>query len=684
MYAKRTGNFGGMLPRLDTRLLPDQGAAVAQNVILTSGVFQPIYDALRLQTFADTDAVKTIYRMYSAGADYWLRWTEDVNVARSPIAGDTSFRVGFTSDAFEPRVTNLALATGSSPYPAAWYALGVFAPTTAPTITPSGGSGAQETRAYIYTFVTQDGEESAPCPASNVATGYVTGTWTLSAIQGAPANTYTISNVTYSGGQLRLTCTTTFGLRAGEYVTLSALQTNLNNSYQVAEVTSTTEFRITMATPGTITDTTGAATRDASHNLTSMVQRFYRTVTTDSGTDYYYLSERAASSSNYTDAVTTLGEPCPTVGWEQPPSDLHGLCVHPSGAWVGFSGNELCFSEPYANYAWPQEYRLTTDYPIVGIGVFGQAVIVATEGTPYVASGVEPSVMAMQKVDEPWPCLAKRGMVTTTGGVAYPTTQGLALIGLSGPQLITKAAYTYKEWSPLDPSSFIAAFYSNRYYTYYHILDGDTEGMLVIDFSENLPVTTSTKLPTAIYTDAGTGKLYFVEGNSLYEWEGDTGRRMPSEWRSKTFVLPPPASLGAAKIDCTFAMSAQQIADAEAAAASATAENAVLLADAGTYVQWHVRAGTGDAPLGAIRDQAIGLIGVRGSNLQNLPSASWEEVQFTLYKDGLAVYSVRVENNKVFRLPALGKYDNYQWAVSSNIDISAVIVGDTPLSLRTA
>ena len=88
---------------------------------------------------------------------------------------------------------------------------------------------------------------------------------------------------------------------------------------------------------------------------------------------------------------------CPTFNlgivnseWVAPPSDLKGLVAMPNGIMAGFSGNNICFSEPFFPHAWPIRYRLATNFSIVSMGRYGQTLIVTTKGFPYAVVGARP------------------------------------------------------------------------------------------------------------------------------------------------------------------------------------------------------------------------------------------------------------------------------------------------------
>src|SRR5665811_1003907 len=118
----------------------------------------------------------------------------------------------------------------------------------------------------------------------------------------------------------------------------------------------------------------------------------------------------ATTSTSDSVADANLGIICPSfingiVGssFDPPPSDMIGLIALPNGIMAGFSGNILCFCEPYKPWAWPVRYRLATVYPIVSLGVYGQTLIVTTNGFPYAVRGVRPDSMSCLLYTSPSP-----------------------------------------------------------------------------------------------------------------------------------------------------------------------------------------------------------------------------------------------------------------------------------------
>ena len=165
--------FGGIAPKLSERKLPDGVAITANNVRLESGDLDPLKVHL---TDGDaeikTGVVKSIY-LYN---NTWFSWLTDVDAIASPVAQDQYDRVYFTGDG-KPKVTSNLIATGVGPDPQAAYDLGVPNPEQAPIVQSVDGVDPDpdnfvddETRFYVYTYVTEYGEEGAPSPVSNVAT----------------------------------------------------------------------------------------------------------------------------------------------------------------------------------------------------------------------------------------------------------------------------------------------------------------------------------------------------------------------------------------------------------------------------------------------------------------------------------------------------------------------------------
>jgi hypothetical protein len=143
--------------------------------------------------------------------------------------------------------------------------------------------------------------------------------------------------------------------------------------------------------------------------------RVYRSNVGTQDAAYQFVKDvLVADEMSYVDMVASedLGEVCPTFGWVEPPYRwdnssaqeikppkgddpfLRGLVAMPNGVLAGYIDNYVAFCDPYHPYAWPVDYQITTDTPIVGLGVFGQSLFVGTMGNPYVISGADSASMS--------------------------------------------------------------------------------------------------------------------------------------------------------------------------------------------------------------------------------------------------------------------------------------------------
>lgn len=182
MVAMRFENFGGMLPRLSNQLLPENMAAYVSNANLKSGELRGLRAPLQIHEFAGPDSYQRAARVPVPGDDpYWQAFrSKNADFYPSPITNDLYDRYLWLDDNGPGQPSTLMqnsfarMQAGDPAFP-----LGVEpAPMTGPTVTPAGGVGVAETRAYLYTYVNLFDEEGQPS-AATTATGKVDDTWTI-------------------------------------------------------------------------------------------------------------------------------------------------------------------------------------------------------------------------------------------------------------------------------------------------------------------------------------------------------------------------------------------------------------------------------------------------------------------------------------------------------------------------
>jgi len=393
--------------------------------------------------------------------------------------------------------------------------------------------------------------------------------------------------------------------------------------------------------------------------------RIYRVATGVSGSAYLFVAEVVinTSSPQYNDGILqgALAEALQTTGWLPPPSDLIGLTLMGNGIMAGFAGNELYFSEPFLPYAWPDEYRLTTDYQIVGIGSFGNSLVVVTEGFPYIVTGTTPEQMSLDKLSYRHPGIAKRTIISVAGGVIWASPSGLFYVGDAGNRLLTDEHYTRNEWSALVPENSFAAFYDMRYVAFMPSVNK----AIVYSIPEKRLTRFDAEMD-ALFSDIKGDRLYFANDeagvNTVFEFNAG-GTRETYTYKSKMFTLNNRVAITAGKVyaDYEAGLSDEELAELETERAAIIASNIALLIDTG----------------GGMSDHALNEVDMNGDNLQDIPEAPQAvSFVFRLYNGaGDLLFEKQVINNKPFRIKALNKYVEYQIEVSGQFPIQMVKIG---------
>lgn len=682
--ALRFQGFAGMAPRIDRRFLKDNQAQEATNCRVTSGAI----DALRepgVKFDPGVGELMSIFRMVGAnGAEKWLAWGRDVDVQRGSVAGDLLQRIYWTGDG-EPRTSTYAdVFSGAGPYPGGvgsiQYVLGTFAPSTAPTVGATGGSGPNVTLSFVYTFVSARGEESQPSPAGTFTAPANATSWDISGMDAAPANTYAISAASWAGGLLTVTVGSTRGLRGGETLTHTDLAPGaINGAFPVAAVLSPTQYTIAMVDPGAITDAVGTATRGAPHNFgAGAFKRIYATVTSAAGAAEFRLwadnvgVATATHSAAYSAVAIASATLLPSIDWAMPPSGMRGLYSMPNGIMVGFVGNEVCFSEAYLPHTWPVKYRQSVPSTIVGIGGFGTTLVIGTTAMPHTITGVEPVTMGggASRIEQSWPCLSKRGMASSNFGVIYPTTLGLVAIGPGGADIVTRSLYTEEEWRVLNPSSFVAATIDALYAAGFTGADGVTRQAILFNRAEFSDLLKANLSVDEFWADNTNGRLYCARNGLIAQWDDPDAPKMAFDWWSKEVLLAPPTNFAAAKIDADFVTTPDQLAAAIAANAALALVNQALI-DTDLYE-------------GAYGLLPIGEIEIGGELLTEPFAVFYESLQFQIYANNMLKFAKTVTNSRSFKLPSGYKNDATSIRIAGNVRVRGVVLGTSVADLRQA
>lgn len=558
-YFKQTV-FGGVAPILDARLLPENYAEIAENVVIESGKIDTIKgdlslpsDTVTLEGHSNAPLTKSIFKyFYETDATHpdgeehidelWLQWREaDISAVQGPVPADATGRVYWTGEG-SPRISWSAMlqtksfvtATLTGVFPRKSFVLGVPQPSgiiSNLVRTYSGGNTNTQPPAgedpqlvsYAICYVTVDGREGPPLYSGTVEVH---------------------SNVT----QVEIVHQRLFS--------------------------------------GVISDNT--PNDGLSHDNYLGKIRVYRSNTGSQDTQYQFLKDVEMSSLGTgpvffpPNVVTSiiddnpqsfLSEVMPSADWVGPPDTdttlypegpLKSLMAVGQGVMAGFTGKRLCFSEPFLPHAWPVKYRITIQDEIVEIARTNNGIVALTKGQPYFVTGTDPSAMASVKVDFSQACVYKNSVVEIGDTIFYAAPDGLcAITGTSG-QVVTKDLISTKDWndnylhmSDYSTARFMAFNYEGKYVAFHWNGAGQQpiKGFIFdprADAISRFVTLDRAYFPAGGYEDPTDSNVYLIRGVSVAKLFGGVfpdPLRYQYTYKTRTYIAEKPTSMGWLSVD---------------------------------------------------------------------------------------------------------------------------------------
>lgn len=618
--------FSGIAPRIAPRLLPATLAQEALDVKLWSGELRPHYADEILQYIPSN--IQSIYRYKWKNKTYnWLMWPYETRVAKGPVYDDENNRIYFMnptgfyvtdSSLLEDRDYTNGLDESGTPY----YTAGIPRAGYGAMFVSGSGSGDIEARSYIVCYVRQWPDGTIDVGKSSEP--YVT-SWDAAArrtIDVRPGQTVKISVGTISDTDIAKT-----GVNK-VYIYRSEVTSSGQALYSYVD-----QFDIN---PSHVTNNPNA--------------------TWNTGGWYEYLDKKAN---------TQLGEACPSIYWDPPVDGLKGLVSLQNGLFAAYKDSTVYVSDWNAPHAWPYEHTVTIDYPIVGLGSFGNTIVVCTEAAPVLIVVQDPTNPTVKAVQENCPCVSADSIVNTRNGVIFASQNGLVLINSTSPTFITEKLLTQDEWLPLHPESLKGAFLNNTYYGFFtnptekaagFIFDLDSYTYSTVYnsiISSGLAFTTQPA--KVIYNDIEQSQLYVcypLENGTQYSlcsFASDSRINKSFRWRSKVNVSPQGLfNLSAARVMMT--------------SQSSQKENEHI---------WEGKL-TGSSLAARVMDGEP-INGWCKTNELELADAT----VFNYYVDGELKYSREVKDSKPFRLPSGFRGETIEVEVKSNAYIHSITLASS-------
>lgn len=500
MAVLRIQGFSGRIPATGDRALPDNFAVDAMNTWLYGqelrGMRPPTdviaigsgtREVLRVpkRTIGGDPAFPTVIPPPSyLGDSVWLQFQDpNTDILKGQLIEDQFERYYFCSPTVGPMFNTYArLVAGQTPFK-----LGVVAPTPgtadAPVVgTVTGGAAPVVTRAYVYTWANEFGEESAPS-WPDTGSGNANGTWPITNIKAPP----------------------TLGADYPAYTKKFLYRTITGASGQ------TTYYRVTEIPLATTTYSDDGATM----------------------TD-------AILAGNLMLASTSWAMPPEDLqGWIAMPNGfLIGFDKPDPVTKAG--GNNIYMSEAYHWHAWPAEYKQATETPVVGLGVIGTTCVVCTEGYPTAIIGSTPATCSFTKSTTGEPCLSRGSIVSTPTGVIYASQNGLISVGSEGIVNVTQQMITKDDWrTQYTPDRLRAVRYLNGYLALQDIPGAsNNRGFFVDPSALKVALTEFTNFDDVLNfnNDFWSGEVFAIKSGQIMLWDPDgSDDLMPVRWLSKEF-----------------------------------------------------------------------------------------------------------------------------------------------------
>lgn len=619
--------FSGIAPRIAPRLLPATLAQEALDVKLWSGELRPHYADEILQYIPSN--IQSIYRYKWKNQTYnWLGWAKSVNVAKGPVYDDENNRIYLmVNDGTGFLVTDSSLLKDRDYWDGLEgkaYAVAIPKPGQSDIWVSGGtGSGDIESRSYVYCYVRQ----------------WADGTIDVGKSSGPLKNISDRSRYTVD-------------VRPGQVVDMSIVDPIAHANGIGAGINKIYIYRSEVTSAGqalySYVDQFDVNTNRVTNNPAAVW-------VADGG--YYKYSDSKPN--------TSLGEACPSIYWDAPVDGLKGLVSLQNGLFAAYKDSTVYVSDWNAPHAWPYEHTVTIDYPIVGLGSFGNTIVVCTEAAPVLIVVQDPTNPTTKAIQENCPCVSADSIVNTRNGVIFASQNGLVLINSTSPTFITEKLLTQDEWLPLHPESLKGAFLNNTYYGFF-TNPTDTAAGFIFDLDSYTYSTVynsivssgmvyTTQPAKVVYNDIEQSQLYVcypLENGTQYSlcsFASDSRINKSFRWRSKINVSPQGLfNLSAARVMMTFQSSQK--------------ENEHIWEGKLTGLSLAARVMDGEPINGWCKTNELELA---------------DATLFNYYVDGELKYSQEVKDSKPFRLPSGFRGETIEVEVKSNAYIHSITLASS-------
>ena len=177
-----------------------------------------------------------------------------------------------------------------------------------------------------------------------------------------------------------------------------------------------------------------------------------------------------------------LGDTPSNTDWTCP-SNLQGIVSLRNGVFAAYSNNTVYFSVAYQGHAWPEAYAVPLDYKIVGLGCFGNTLVICTTANTFLCIVSNPESVILIPVQEACACVSAQSIVSMQEAVVFATDFGLVKITNNGIARVTAGILSERAWRRLVPSTIRACVWNGQYLMFFDSVELPYSGC-VIDLSD--------------------------------------------------------------------------------------------------------------------------------------------------------------------------------------------------------
>ncbi len=377
-------------------------------------------------------------------------------------------------------------------------------------------------------------------------------------------------------------------------------------------------------------------------------KRIYRSVTTDTTADYFFMAEVPAQQTSFVDTMLneSLGEVLPTTDWNAPPSDLKNIIMLSNGIYVGHTLRKIYFSPPFIPYAFPVKYFIELNTDIVSIEKTGRnSFVVGTTEKPFYIYGDAPDAMSVVEIKGNFPCLPNT-MVDMGDGVMFATYQGIVFVSTASKIKIITEKSLAKEVFESQIESDTHAFQDTGQY---HLVCKN--GTLVLDSFKQDFISYNKEKPNCAYFNSETEELYSALNGNLVKRNSDDTLNKGFIWKTKNIRNPQYVNMSAYRVFADYKINMLSEFDVEE---------------------------IDSAPIG---DFVVGGL-LSLTQIQTKIDKTKPYLLITFKRGKKLIFRRFISDDKMYRLPKDYKDDKISFEIQSNIRIREVHVADTPFSLK--